>query len=303
MEYAWDEGKVSAQGVYWGRGIWWRWGEMSESFRVEECLQNIFREGIEFLDKHVHNQPGKPFFLYLPLTAPHTPWVPDEAFKGKSSIDTYGDFVMQIDNHIDRIIKKVRELGIEENTIIVFSSDNGAPWPPQDIVKFGHNANWSRRGQKGDVWEGGHRIPLIIKWPAIIRKHTRYDHLVSLTDLYATFAELTGQQINENNGEDSFSLMEVINGNTEVEIRNSMIHQSGIYGIRLDGWKYIDGLGSGGFSVPRKVEPEPNGPSGQLYRIVSDSLESENLYLTNPEMVNMLRDEMQKQINQGYTTK
>lgn len=140
-------------------------------------------------------------------------------------------------------------------------------------------------------------MPLVMYWPAGIKKPLVYDHLVSLTDLYATFADLTNQKIQPGNGEDSFSFLHVLQGNTRKATRPSMIHQSpgGLYSIRKDEWKLIDGLGSGGFTAPNKMAPSPNGPKGQLYNLQRDPQESVNLYLQYPNKVKQLQKELQKQ--------
>jgi arylsulfatase A-like enzyme len=296
--YAWDRKHTREQDIYWGKGVWWRQGEISHSFDVENCLQEIFNEGISYIGKHAREQPDEPFFLYLPLTAPHTPWTPSDQFRGKSSAGTYGEFVMDIDHGVGRIVEQLRKSGLYENTMIIFSSDNGAYWPDVEIELTGHESNRGRRGQKGDVWDGGHHVPLIISWPEKIRKGSRYEHLVSLTDLFATLADLTGMEIESGNGEDSFSFLPALEGDMSEAIRASMIHHSsrGLYSIRNGKWKYINGLGSGGFTAPAQVEPVPGGAQGQLYRIVSDSLESTNLYLEYPDTVEMLKNELKQDI-------
>jgi arylsulfatase A len=298
-ENSWDKKHTKEHDVFWGKGVWWRRGEISRSFRIENCLPEIVDDGISFIDKHITEKPAEPFFLYLPLTGPHTPWVPTDQFKGKSSIETYGDFIMNIDHVVGRVTETLRRFGIDDNTMIIFSSDNGAYWPKAEIELQGHDSNWSTRGQKGDVWDGGHRIPLIISWPEQIKEQVFYDHLVSLTDLFATFSDLTGQEFQKTSGEDSFSFLHALQGNTNKITRQSMIHQSpgGIYGIRMEeGWKYINGLGSGGFTSPKRMKPVPGGPTGQLYQIKNDPLESVNLFVQHPEIVKKLQKELNEQI-------
>jgi arylsulfatase A-like enzyme len=297
-EYAWDKKHTREQDIYWGKGVWWREGEISRSFDVEQCMQAIFHEGISYIDRHAAEKADQPFFLYLPLTAPHTPWTPSESFRGRSSAGTYGDFVMEIDHGVGRIMDKLKESGLFDHTIIIFSSDNGAYWPREEIELTRHESNCGRRGQKGDVWDGGHHVPLIISWPERIKNSSRYDHLVSLTDVFATVAELIGMEVESGNGEDSFSFLPVLEGNMSVVTRTSMIHHSsrGMYSIRNSAWKYIDGLGSGGFTAPSKMEPVPGGPEGQLYRISTDPLESKNLYLEYPDTVEMLKAELKQQV-------
>jgi arylsulfatase A-like enzyme len=295
---AWDRKHTREQDIYWGKGVWWREGEISNSFQVEKCMQELINECLSYIDKYARDQETKPFFLYLPLSGPHTPWTPSDPFKGKSGAGTYGDFVMDIDQGVGSIMDKLKSTGHYENTLIVFSSDNGAYWPQEEIELTGHESNRGRRGQKGDVWDGGHRIPLIISWPEKISQTQHYAHLVSLTDLFATLSELTGVPHTKGSGEDSYSFLPVLEGDTTVITRRSMIHHSsrGMFSIRNETWKYIDGMGSGGFTSPAKIEPEPGGAEGQLYQISDDPLESENLYLEFPIMVDRLRRQLQDEI-------
>ncbi len=290
-EYAWDKKHTDEHAVYWEKGVWWRQGEMSRSFRIEDCHSEILREGIQFIENCAREKPGTPFFLFLPLTGPHTPWVPTEKFKGKSPIGLYGDFIMDIDDVVGRIKNALVRHNLDENTILIFTSDNGAYWPREEIELHDHDSNWGRRGQKGDVWDGGHRIPLVISWPGRIGEAFVYNHLVSLIDFFATFAELTGLELGDDMGEDSFSLLHVLKGDSQKPVRPAMTHYSsrGMYSIRSGEWKYIDGLGSGGFTDPPIVKPRAGGPQGQLYRIHNDSLESVNLYLDYPEKVSELQ--------------
>ncbi|MGC9354773.1 MAG: sulfatase family protein, partial [Mariniphaga sp.] len=283
-EYAWDKKHTDEQAVYWEKGVWWRQGEMSRSFRVEDCLSEIVKEGVAFIEKQATENQTKPFFLYLPLTGPHTPWMPSEQFKGKSFVGVYGDFIFDIDDAVKQIKEALICNEIAENTMLFFSSDNGAYWPQEEIELFAHDSNQGRKGQKGDVWDGGHRVPLIISWPAKIKQPLKYENLISLTDFFATFCDLTGQKPEANQAEDSFSFWHVLNGDSEKVIRESMVHHSsgGYFGIRLGDWKYIDGLGSGGFSHPAKLAPEKNGPTGQLYNLKNDACESDNLFFQYP---------------------
>jgi arylsulfatase A-like enzyme len=300
---AWDRKYTGIDDIYWERGVWWRNGEMSKSFRIENCLDTIVSEGINFIKNQVKSNPQKPFLLYLPLSGPHTPWMPNDKFKGKTSLGTYGDFILQIDNVVEQVNSTLKSLKIDENTIVIFSSDNGAPWAEDDNQIYGHQSNWSNRGQKGDIWEGGHHIPLIIRWPSKITKGFTYPHTVSLVDLLATFSELTDEPIQKPYGEDSFSFYKVLSGRSEDPVRDNIIYISsgGRLAIKKDDWKFIDGLGSGGFTSPAKLNPVKGGPKGQLYNLKSDPLESNNLYLRNPEKVKELSDLLDKLKMQGFS--
>jgi arylsulfatase A len=294
--YAWDKKHTDSLAVYWEKGVWWRQGEMSNSFRVETCQSTILQEGIGFIGSQAKNHSGKPFFLYLPLTGPHTPWVPTDRFKGKSEMGLYGDFVLEVDDLVAQIKAALVRNGMEENTLVIFASDNGAYWPEEEIRLQRHDSNFGTRGQKGDVWDGGHRVPLIISWPAGIQGGGKYPHLVSLTDVFATLSELTGQQVSEKQDLDTESFLQVLQGDLTKPHRTAMVHHSSgnFYGIRSGGWKYIEGLGSGGFTAPTRITPESGGPTGQLYRIDSDPEEQENLFLSHPEKVAELSELLKK---------
>lgn len=284
-KFSWDRMHTTEKDVYWERGVWWRDGDMSKSYKVEDCLDVITQKGLEFIERSA--QQSDPFMLYLPLTGPHTPWMPNDKFKGTTALGTYGDFIAQIDDIVGQVYAKLEEMGVAENTIVIFSSDNGAAWREDDIQQYAHQANWGRRGQKGDAWDGGHHIPLVVTWPDGLKKSGVYNHTVSLVDLLATFSELTGEKIKSDYRTDSYSLLPIIKGNLKKPVREHIMYLSsnGTIALKVGDWKYIDGLGSRGFSAPSKLEPVTGGPKGQLYNLATDPLESTNLYLSNPEKV------------------
>ena len=299
--YDWDLRSLTEDDVYWRTGVWWRRGEISKSFRIEYCQPSIMQAGVSFIEWQSENNDASPFFLYLPLTGPHTPWLPGNQFQGKSDLGDYGDFILEIDDIVLQIKKTLMRMNLYDNTIIIFASDNGAHWPWQQIERTGHDASVGRRGMKGDVWDGGHHVPMVISWPAKIKQPATYEHLVSLTDVFATLTELTGQTMDEYSGEDSQSFMHVLNGHLDKPTRDHMIHHSSrrMFAIRKNGWKYIDGLGSGGFTAPGVIEPEEGGPYGQLYNIATDPNESEDLYMQNLPMVEQMKHELQRIIAEG----
>ena len=302
--YAWDTTYTSSPGdVYRGRGVWWRNGEMSKSFSVENCLDQIVDEGLSFITNHTRNNADKPFMLYLPLTGPHTPWVPNARFKGTSELGMYGDFVSQVDHVVYQVTQTLKELNIEDNTLLIFASDNGAHWSEEDIQQYGHQSNWNRRGQKGDIWDGGHHVPLLVKWPSKIKAPAEYHGVVSLVDVMATLADMTGQQIDERFAEDSFSFWNVLNGNYTHPVREHIIYISstGKLAIQKNGWKLIDGLGSCGFTKPSTVPQIENGPKGQLYHLTKDPLETTNLYLQQPLKVRELSALLHQLKEQGFS--
>ncbi|WP_209331860.1 sulfatase-like hydrolase/transferase [Lunatimonas salinarum] len=289
-EYAWDKKHSDDNAIYWQKGVWWREGEMSADFRVADCHATILGEGLSYIQQHVAKGVADPFFLYLPLTGPHTPWLPSPENQGKSGAGVYGDFVLDIDQLVGRIIEELDRQGIADQTLLLFSSDNGAYWPDSEIALFGHDPNAGRRGQKGDVWDGGHRTPLIARWPGTIGPGTHSDALVSLTDVVATLAAMTQTALGEGQAEDSQSFWGVLRDHSAGGLRTEMVHHSSrsLYALRSGGWKYVEGLGSGGFTDPGIVRPGEGDPAGQLYDEAKDPAERDNLYAHYPEVVKEL---------------
>jgi len=302
-EYVWDRKHITENDVYRGRGVWWRNGEMSRSFEVEKCLDVIVEEGVRFINDHVENSPQKPFMLYLALTGPHTPWMPGDKYKGSSEMGTYGDFISQIDGVVKEVTETLKSLNLYDNTLLIFSSDNGAHWSENDIQCYSHQSNWGVRGQKGDIWEGGHHIPLFVTWPAKIKKASSYPHIVSLLDVISTLSEMTGEEIEGSYAEDSFSFYKVIQGNFNKATRDNIIYISSANKLAIvnDNWKFIDCLGSGGFTEPSNVKPVKGGPEGQLYNLAKDPLENTNLYLKETTRVNQLSTLLDKLVSQGFS--
>ena len=269
-----------------GGGGYWRAGPIAAGFRHIDVLPEIARESVDYLNRRA-KEPSTPFFLYVPFTAPHTPWVPTPEFQGRTKIGHYGDFVAQVDHVIGRIERTLDRLGFSENTLLVVTSDNGSHWPVSDIRKWGHRANHVYRGQKADIHEGGHRVPFLVRWPGRIRPGGRSAQTACLTDLLATFAEVVGFRLPDDAGEDSFSLLPILEGRSDRIARPYTIHHAlrGLFAIREGDWKLIDGQGSGGFT---RVPVKKDDPKGQLYNLADDPTEKKNLYDSRPEVVGRL---------------
>ena len=275
----------------------WRAGPIASGFVHEEVLPNITERSVAYIHEHAAKGADKPFFLYMPLSAPHTPWLPTPEFIGKSGAGYYGDFAAQVDHSVGRIMQALNEAGVADNTIVIFTSDNGAHWTLDDIAKWGHRANMDYRGQKADIFEGGHRVPLIVAWPGQVKADTQSDHLTTLTDLYATLAEVLGAGIGPEDGVDSETILPTLLGRDgDQNVRSAVVHHSvrGMFAIRDGDWKLIEGLGSGGFTKPASIEPEEGGPLGQLYHLASDPSEQINLYLERPDVVSRLTGMLDK---------
>ena len=215
----------------------------------------------------------------------------------------YGDFVEMVDAMIGRVLTALDEQKMSEDTLLVFTSDNGPVWYEEDVKRFQHDSSGGLRGMKADAWEAGHRMPFIVRWPGKVEADSTSVQPLCFTDLMATFAEITGYELKEDEGPDSFDFSKALFGadSTQTPARTSLVMRSGsgTMTVRDGDWKLIAGLGSGGFSKPRKVKPEPNGPTGQLYNIVEDLGETKNLFSEKPEMVKQLQELMQKVVESG----
>ncbi len=275
-------------------GAFYRAGGISPDFRHEEVLDEFREKAFAFLDRHIQSRSEDPFFLYLPLTAPHTPWLPKEEFIGKSGAGEYGDFTMQVDQLVGQIIGYLEQNELIDNTIIFFSSDNGPVWFPEDQVKYDHLSTASLRGMKGDMWEGGSRIPFIVSAPSRFDSGAESDQMLCFTDMMATLADLLGAELDDPARFDSYSFLHVLN-NTEASKpeRNELIIEKNAC---LEGdWKYIDGSGQGGIAArwaPDKSYIQTEQIPGELYNLKKDISEQHNLYNEEPELVEQLRERL-----------
>lgn len=272
-----------------GEGFW-RAGPIAPGFRHADVLERLADRAVRWIEEAAAKPEKRPFFLYFPLTAPHTPWLPTQPWRGKSGAGPYGDFVCQVDGVVGRILDTLTRLGLEENTLVIFTSDNGAHWLPADIERYQHRANLDFRGQKADIWEGGHRVPLLIRWPGHVQPGDSR-RLVCLVDLFATISAAVGAAVPAGAAEDSLSFLpELLGKPFETPPRQSVVLHSGdgLFAIRKGDWKLVEGLGSGGFTPPKTEAPAPGGPRGQLYDLREDPGERRNVYLERPEMVESL---------------
>jgi len=283
------------------RGVFWREGAIAPGFKMEEVLPTLTTKATGLLRERAR-KPEQPFFLYLALTAPHTPWVPLEKFRGRSRAGDYGDFVAQVDDTLGQAMQTLDATGLARNTLLIMTSDNGAHWTPEDKSRWPHRANADWRGMKADIWDAGHRIPFLARWPGRIRPESVSEETGCLTDFMGTTAALAGAQLPDNAAEDSFNLLPALLGEKlNRPIREAVIHHSseGMFSIRQGEWKLCLGLGSGGFSQPVKMEPKPGDAPGQLYNILKDPAEAGNVYLKHPEIVARLTALLEKYQRDG----
>ena len=285
-----DEVAFSAHRRQEGGGFW-RAGPIAPGFEHVDVLPDLSEKAVAFIESRAE-QRDTPFFLYYPLSAPHTPWLPTDEFRGKSGAGYYGDFAVQVDWAVGQVLDALDRTALDQETLVIFTSDNGAHWYPDDIDTFGHSANGHLRGQKADIWEGGHRVPFVARWPGHIPAGAVSDETTTHTDLLATLVSAAGGKKPTRGGEDSYDMLQVLKGNAPADpIRAFTIHHSldGMFAIRAGDWKLIEGLGSGGFTRPQRIEAESDGPLGQLYNLREDPSERTNMYLERPDVVDRLQ--------------
>ncbi len=269
-------------------------------------LPRLTDKSVEFINEQAKNKDGKPFFLYVPLGSPHTPILPSKEWQGKSGLGAYADFVMQTDATVGAITKALTDNGLSENTLVIFSSDNGTSKAAkiEELAAKGHIVSAGYRGSKSDLWDGGHRVPFIVKWPNVIKPGSTSDELICLTDIFATFSDITNKAVPSESGEDSVSFLPALKGEKIHGTRAGVIHHSitGHFGYRLGKWKLLLAKGSGGWSSPREKE-SMEMPVAQLYNLETDPAETENLYASHPEIAEMLLEQLELDVKTGRSTR
>jgi len=275
-------------------------GPMQAGWDLEDVLPALAQKAVDYIEAPPGAAPfnkaqGRPFFLYFPLTAPHTPIAPDVAFQGKSAAGRYGDFVCQVDDTVGRVMKALKETGQDQSTLVIFTSDNGSPGrdgtgmsgPVSSVRRFGHNPSHIFRGTKADIWDGGHRVPFFARWPGHIAAGSTSGETVCHADLMATCADLLGSRLPDDAGEDSFSILPILLGDGPgTPARPAVVHHSsnGMFAVRQGKWKLVLGRGSGGWSGGGGKDDPP----GQLYDLAADPSEKNNLYERHPGVVERL---------------
>ncbi len=289
-----------------GKYTWWRKGPTGGDFDHEQCLPNLTDKAIAFIKREA--QSDKPFFLYVPYPGPHTPILPTKEWQGKSGLNPYGDFTMMVDSEVGRILSALKESGIDENTMVVFTTDNGCSPAAKidELIADGHYPNHIYRGHKADLFEGGHRVPCVVKWSG--SKVGASSQTICLTDFFATFAQIAGVEISDNEGEDSYSILTAIEDPAlSTPIREATVHHSinGSFAIRVGDWKLLTVPSSGGWSAPSPNSKDVDWdamPPMQLYNLKDDPSETTNLYAQQPERVEQMKDLLVKYIEQGRST-
>jgi arylsulfatase A-like enzyme len=305
-----ENGKITAPvqkvTVDTGKYTWWREGPTADDFVHDDVTPNFFRKSMDFIMEK--SKEDKPFFLYLALPSPHTPILPTEKWLDKSGLNPYADFVVMIDNYVGQLLKRLDDQGLTDDTIVIFTSDNGCS-PQADfeiLADKGHDPSGIYRGHKADIYEGGHRVPFIVKWPGKIQPNSVSDATICHTDLMATCAAIAEIDLAANEAEDSFSLLPLFDAQTAINYaRPATVHHSinGSFALRKDNYKLIFCPGSGGWSNPKpNTEEIKNLAVFQLYDLKADPSEENNLYDTHPEKVKELKSLMASYIENGRST-
>jgi arylsulfatase A-like enzyme len=294
-----------------------RRGPMLKGWKLVDILPEVTRRAVGYIEQTAAKK--QPFFLYLPLTSPHYPVVPAAEFRGKTTVGDYGDFVHQTDWCVGQVLAALEKAGVADDTLVIFTSDNGPevsnevkPGVYDRIKQYGHHSLDGLRGAKRDLWEAGHRVPFVARWPAKITAGAVCDRTICHVDLLATVAEITGGKIPNNAGEDSVSFLPALLGASDQPPRESLVHQggSGHLAIRRGDWVLIAAR-TGQANQPALGEPEwlkkergyaDHDQPGELYNLRDDLIEAKNLYAERPEMVADLMQRLQKQIDAGRST-
>ncbi len=281
----------------------WIKGDIADDFVHKQVLPTFVEKSVDFIKAHAKNR--EPFFLYLPLPSPHNPVLPIEPWKGASNINGYADFVMMMDALMGRIFETLKAQGIEDNTMVIFTSDNGcASTADVPLLKNkGHNPSYIYSGLKGSYLEGGHRVPFLVKWPSIIAPNSESDATICTTDFMATCADLVNYSLKENEGEDSYSMLQLLKGMGSYE-RTSTVHHSktGVFAIRQGDWKLVllPNSGVAGSGKPAKVKKIM--PEYLLFNLDKDVKENNNVAVEYPDKLEELKSLMIQQIKQGRST-
>ncbi len=267
--------------------------EVAPDFIDNQCLTRFTDKAIDWLKTKVTDaKKGKPFFLYLPYTSPHYPVCPLPKYKGQGECGAYGEFIIETDDHIGRIMKLLKDSGVDDNTLIVFTSDNGPErsWDLR-IEKFNHDSRGGFRGGKRSVYEGGHRVPFIVRWPKGIKKSgRRWDSPVGQVDLLATFADIIGVSLPDNAGEDSQSFFPVLQNKTYQRL--PLINKA-------------DGSGDFRFAITKgnwKLIMHDQEHELELYNLKKDPAETKSIAAENPKIVEELTQKITKIFVSGRTT-
>ena len=278
--------------------------EVAPSFDDQQVLTVFTERAVQWLDDFAAEGGEEPFFLYVAYTSPHKPVIPLPEFQGKSEAGAYGDFMIETDAHIGSLLDALDRNDLTRDTLVLVTSDNGPETTYRErLRRFGHASAGGLRGGKRDLYEGGHRVPFIVRWPAVVQPGQRSSDLICQTDVLATMAEALGRKLEPDEAEDSVSFLPILKGEQRPP-RPPVIHHSsaGYFAIRDGRWKLNMIRGSGGSLPPRIVEAQPGEPQFELYDLSADVDETNNLASQEPDVVVRLRDEITRIVSSGRST-
>ncbi len=283
---------------------WWRNGPTADDFDHEDVLPNLTLRAVKYIKEQAKKE--EPFFLYLALPSPHTPVLPTPEFRGRSGMESaYADFVTMTDDTVRQVLHALKEAGVDQDTMLIFTSDNGCS-PEADFEELeaqGHDPSFVYRGHKADIFEGGHRVPFLVRWPERVKAGTICDDTTCLTDMLATMAEVLESKLPVDAGEDSVSMLPNLMGTAMKPVREATIHHSidGTFAIRQGKWKLIEAPHSGGWSAPRPKNKKSYAklPEIQLYDLEIDPGETRNMSGENPAVVKALQTLLKKYKDEG----
>ncbi len=285
-------------------------GAIVPGWQFDQILPKLTERAVRYIGRRAADK--KPFFLYFAMTTPHEPIAPSAAFRGKSGISPLGDLIMETDWALGQVLAALDEHGLAENTLVIFTSDNGhCPYTGlEPLLEAGHWPNQRFRGYKFDIWDGGHRMPFFVRWPGVVKAGATCNRLICLTDLMATCAELVGAKLPDNAGEDSVSLLATFKGSPHGPRHEAVVHHStnGRFAIRQEKWKLELCPGSGSNnrvpgSYPSDAQAGKLGlPAVQLYDMSRDDTEKVNVEEQHPEIVQRLTTLLERYVNEGRST-
>ena len=282
-----------------------RSGECAEDLEPEDVLPNFTRRACAFIEDAAAGD--QPFFLYFPLPAPHSPILPTAEYRGTTGTNEYGDFCAMVDGVVGQVMAALEQAGVADNTVLAFAADNGCS-PMADFDELhavGHHPSYHFRGHKADIYEGGHRIPLVVRWPALIAAGSSSDQTVCLADLLATCADIVDTTLPPDAGEDSVSNLPIWRGDAiDGSLREATVHHSvnGAFSIRRGRWKLEMCPGSGGWSDPQPGEACRGLPPIQLYDLDSDIGETTNVADEHPDVISELQKLLTRYVTNGRST-
>ena len=281
------------------QGRFWRGGLRGPDFVMEEVLDRIGKEADNRITELAKSD--DPFFLYIPLTSPHTPWLPSDAYKDADGAGMYSQFVAHTDAVVGSVLDSINRNGQSKNTLVIFTSDNGPVWYRYDVDRFQHDSTGGLRGMKGDVWEAGHRIPFLVRWPGVVPSNAVCNELISFVDVHATLAAVAGTK-RAGSALDSLNLVDLWTGKSSAGPRKELICFQEPIAIRSGSWKLVNRRGSAGFLSNRRRKnaflddaertssnTDEKTPPGQLYDLSNDLAETKNLWNEKPQLVARLK--------------